>query len=437
MPRSPYRCLLVSIAALSLIFVASPAHAASRLLWSQVFESGSANDLALAPDGTALYLTGCNPAFCGGAVQTVAYSVGSGRQLWSASFQGTFGYGRAIVASPDGKRVFVTGSATIAYDAATGAQLWSAHYFGSHIGVSPDGTKVFVTNEISYPGQNNFQTNALDAATGSLRWQSLYGPVNGVTGTTGLAVSPDGSTVVVTGGSYGPDLYNDYVTLAYDATTGSQRWAAQYNNPNKGGDTPYGVAISPDSSRVFVTGCQGSIDSCVDGDYLTIAYDISAGNQLWLSTYNGPVNGIDTAYADAISPDGSLLFVTGTSNQTGGFDAVTIAYDTATGSQRWLAAYRAGSGREGTACCLAVSADGSRLIVAGADFSQNADIAYRAIAYNPTTGSMLWTSRFSGGGFYSAATGVAVTRNGQVALVGGTTIGPDDQYDFGTVAFRA
>ncbi len=222
MPTSRFLSPLVTfVAVAALTVVTNPAHAAGRQLWSQVYESGFANDLALAPDGTAVYVTGCNPS-CGGAIQTVAYSVGSGRQLWSASFhQGTFGYGLAIAASPDGTRVFVTGwmtyaktqYETIAFDAATGTLLWSARYGAGigggarHIGVSPDGSKVFVTGESSpNPRDTDFATVAYDAATGSQLWASLYGPTDSDTGTAALGVSPDGSTVFVTGGSKGADL---------------------------------------------------------------------------------------------------------------------------------------------------------------------------------------------------------------------------------------
>ncbi len=458
MPTSRSFALLVSlITAAVLTLVASPADAAGRQLWAQVFETGNASDMALAPDGSTVYVTGCGPDYCGGYVQTVAYSVGSGRQLWTAFFkQGRLGVGRGIAVSPDGTRVFVTGNVTyslsdpgdyqtIAYDAATGHQLWTARYnAGSSdtaccVRVSPDGTRVYVTGQsLTAATGFDYATVAYDATTGSQLWVVRYnGPIDGYDIPTDLGVSPDGATIFVTGGSPGPDLYNDYATVAYDASTGAQLWATRYNNPNKVGDSPYSLAVSPDGYHLFVTGCQGTIDDCVSGDYLTIAYDTGTGTQLWLATYNGPVDGLDSAGAVGVSPDGSLVFVTGSSDQLAGTEAVTIAYDAATGSQRWLAAYSPGSGRDSAACCLAVSADGSRVIVAGTSYSAFGPTNYATIAYDPVTGSQLWAARFSGGSFYNLPSAVVVTRNGEVAVVTGTTIGPDRKYDFGTVAYRA
>jgi hypothetical protein len=62
---------------------------------------------------------------------------------------------------------------------------------------------------------------------------------------------------------------------------------------------------------VFVTGY--THDSGTGYDYVTLAYDASTGSKLWSAQYNGPGNGSDAAYALAVSPDGSRLFVTGTS----------------------------------------------------------------------------------------------------------------------------
>ena len=59
---------------------------------------------------------------------------------------------------------------------------------------------------------------AYDSATGAERWTRLYlGPVAGFSEATGVAVSPDGSRVFVTGGATGPDSHPEinYTTLAY------------------------------------------------------------------------------------------------------------------------------------------------------------------------------------------------------------------------------
>src|SRR5262249_29457319 len=55
------------------------------------------------------------------------------------------------------------------------------------------------------------------------------------------------------------------------------------------------VAASPDGSRVFVTGSTSD-------DYATVAYDAATGQQLWDSRYDGPTSGRDFAASVAVSP---------------------------------------------------------------------------------------------------------------------------------------
>ena len=53
-------------------------------------------------------------------------------------------------------------------------------------------------------------------------------------GANAVAVSPNGSTVIVTGSSIGTNDSYDYATVAYNAATGAQRWAKRYDGPGSG-----------------------------------------------------------------------------------------------------------------------------------------------------------------------------------------------------------
>jgi outer membrane protein assembly factor BamB len=134
-------------------------------------------------------------------------------------------------------------------------------------------------------------------------------------------VSPDGSEVFVTGESEGSTGVPELVIVAYDASSGAKLWARRYRTGGSASGVDLGV--SADGSKVFVT---GTGDGATSGsDYATVAYDASSGAKLWARSYRRP--GEDYAGALAASPDGSAVFVTGSSQgSTSGRDYATVAY---------------------------------------------------------------------------------------------------------------
>jgi outer membrane protein assembly factor BamB len=110
------------------------------------------------------------------------------------------------------------------------------------------------------------------------------------------------------------------VSQAFGSSTapGDQLWAARYVGVSFSPDRPEAVAMSPDGSRVFVTGVTG-VES-TGWDYGTVAYDASNGSQLWTAEFDG--GSIDEARALAVSPDGSKVFVTGGTRALNGYTAM-------------------------------------------------------------------------------------------------------------------
>jgi hypothetical protein len=85
---------------------------------------------------------------------------------------------------------------------------------------------------------------------------------------TGLAVSPDGSTVYVTGTSIAN--YNtpaNYATVAYRATSGAQLWSAQYAVTGAQNNAA-GVVVS--GGNAVVTGTSGPYGG--QSVFATVAY---------------------------------------------------------------------------------------------------------------------------------------------------------------------
>ena len=146
----------------------------------------------------------------------------------------------------------VTGSAPVALGHVRTGEAWVARFngpvsgedIGNAVAVSPDGTTVFVTGQADgMTGGTDYATLAYDAATGSMLWTAMSdGRGHGTDVAVVLAVSPDGSRLFVTGRSTGPDRKANYATIAYDATTGSPSGpgstAGRMATRTKGGRSP-------------------------------------------------------------------------------------------------------------------------------------------------------------------------------------------------------
>ncbi len=123
------------------------------------------------------------------------------------------------------------------------------------------------------------------------------------------------------------------------AASGSQLWLRHFNGPGSNADTARAMAVSPDGSRVFITGNSGPANG--SPSYLTVAYNALTGRQLWAARYNDPRHGFDAANAVAVGPSGGTVFVTGLSRpaRDSASTYLTIAYNSSTGRQRWVARY--------------------------------------------------------------------------------------------------
>ena len=326
--------------------------------------------------------------------------------------------------------------------AGPGAQLWAKLYNGPgnsssqafSVTTSPDGSTVYVTGGSGDNGTADYTTVAYNAATGAQRWVSRY---NGGVTAFSVAVSPDGSTVFVTGYSAaGTQSGFDYATVAYNAATGAQRWAKLYSGLGNEGGQAFWLAVSPDGKTVFVTGASGVANNDAE-DYATVAYNAATGAQRWAKRYNGPINSGSTAYSVAVSPDGKTVFVTGdTRNAASGSDFATVAYDAATGAQLWVKLYNGGgfSGNNPPKL-VAVSPDGKTVFVTGDVAGPSYD--YATVAYNAATGAQLWAKRYDGPGHNDdVAESVAVSPTGGTVYVTGYSDGVNLQPDYATVAYN-
>jgi DNA-binding beta-propeller fold protein YncE len=460
----------------ALVQSAKTAHASATpgaQLWASRYDGPAHGDdeafsVAVSPDGGTVFVIG-NSTGTGTGLDyaTAAYNTTTGTQLWATRYNGPGNgddYGQSIAVSPAGDTVFVTGQstgtgtgfdyATVGYNAATGAQLWVKRYNGpgngydsaASVSVSPAGDKVFVTGQSQGATSPDYATVGYNAATGAKLWAKRYnGPAKSLDAATFVAVSPGGGTVFVTGFSTGIGTGLDYATVAYTAATGAQRWVKRYNGPGNSVDLASSVAVSPDGKTVVVTGRTTSIftgGSSKGLDYATIAYNAATGAQRWVKRYNGPGKDADYAFSVAVSPAGDKVFVTGFSTGTStGLDYATIAYNTATGAKLWAKRYNGPANSQDGGYSLAVSPDGGTVYVTGeSTVTTTPDPAsgqdYTTLAYSTATGAQLWASTYNGpGNGQDFAISVAVSPAGDKVFVTGESAGTSSGPDYATVAY--
>src|SRR5262249_26271216 len=156
--------------------------------------------------------------------------------------------------------------------------------------------------------------------------------------------------------------------VAAPAAPGSQRWVTRFGTRFL--DTAYAVRVSPDGSRVYVAGFTGGSQG--NDAIATVAYDEATGTQVWNALHPGGSGA--AANALTVSPDGAAVYVTGSSaSPANGTDNTTIAYDAATGSQRWLSDYNGPGNGDDSARAITTSADGTKVYVTGVSFNPASD----------------------------------------------------------------
>jgi hypothetical protein len=247
----------------------------------------------------------------------------------------------------------------------SGLPLWTVIRIGDRptdIALGPDNS-VYVTGFDQRQYMEDYVTVKYSTG-GAEQWASSYNySGNGPDMAIAIAVD-DAGNAYVTGTSATappPEGLNQYATVKYGNDSGAQMWVARYVGEN-GNNAPVAAALGDDA--VYVTGrSQGSAG---DDDYATIAYDKSDGSQVWATRFNGPAGKADDAVDLAVLPSGMIL-VTGTSvdaNDKGGF--MTLRY-TEAGVQDWASSYCGPP--DGDNFVVAVASDNHcNPIVLGSDF---------------------------------------------------------------------
>jgi hypothetical protein len=341
----------------------------------------------------------------------------SPHQRWKAIYDGGQGrqdQGHIVRTSPSGDRVYVAGVSVagsqklvlIAYSS-TGAKLWVTRYekwpaAPRDLVVSPDGKRVYVLARADNPstGIPDYLTLAY-SQSGQLLWDERYDdPQHQQDFPAAIALSPNGSSVYVTGDSYGgrttqcgPGFeydQQDVVTVAY-SKAGERRWVRRYDNPIHSHDNGFDIAVDPASGDVFVAA--GTAPDCA-AQTMVLAYHAD-GSPAWRHV-DPTVNAVrDIGWWIAVGATGKL-FVGGTQSPTDSTDRFRLAaYSRTTGERLWLRTHE--DHRYATTAPITFAiGPGDRLYVGGYTGSESGVGSLWKLAAFDRYGNIKWSRTFRG-----------------------------------------
>jgi len=253
----------------------------------------------------------------GAAVQIVGQF-----QLNNASFAQSFdvspqdGGPSGLAFKPDGSQLYIVGrgndnvyqySLSTAFDISTASfsrsfDVSPQEDIPSALAFKPDGSQLYVTGRRESDVFQYGLSTAFDISTASVS-QSL--DVAAQDGTPrGLAFKPDGSQLYLVG-EQNDNVYQYSLSTAFDVSTASFSRSFDVSSQDS---TPTGLAFKPDGSQLYITGTS-NVNVYQYG--LSTAFDISTASfsrSFSVSTQDTSPTGL------VFEPDGSQLYVVGNSN---------------------------------------------------------------------------------------------------------------------------
>jgi len=190
--------------------------------------------------------------------------------------------------------------------------------------MSPDGRTIFVTGDDA----NDYGTVAYDASTGQERWASTYDYPghDHYDFATSLAVKAPTAAWSSSRAAATAKRGYAYATIAYDAV--DRRHALGDSLPRVGNDGGYAraIAVSPNGPRGLRGPGQMNVGCCARPDVPSpSAYDTTTAKKLWVETITAAEGtGYDEAAAITVSPDSGPVSCVHRSDMS---SDTTIAYD--------------------------------------------------------------------------------------------------------------
>ncbi|MBK8551922.1 MAG: SBBP repeat-containing protein [Ignavibacteria bacterium] len=367
--------------------------------------------------------------------------------IMSYNGPGNFADVAVSVKVDDLKNVYVAGSsigsgtqadfATIKYNNA-GSQQWVARYNGTGNGVdivsemtTDNQGNVYVTGVTLTAAASNDYATVKYNSNGVQQWVALYNGLGGGIDNSKAIVTDNSGNVYVTGFSYGgPATSYDYATIKYNSS-GVQQWAVRYNGPGNNSDEAKSITIDA-NQNVYVTGQTMGIGTA--SDFTTVKYN-SSGVLQWEVRYNGPGNGIDIAHCVRVDVNENV-YVTGYSRGSGNYDYATLKYDQA-GNELWVSRYNGVVNANDIPTGMALDNSGNVYITGVTNNDGGGTLSnYATIKYD-SSGASQWTAIYNGpSNNNDSATSIILDDSGKVYVTGKST-GVSSSQDFATIQYSS
>jgi hypothetical protein len=127
---------------------------------------------------------------------------------------------------------------------------------------------------------------------------------------------------------------------------------------------------------------------------LTLAYDVSSGDLLWIQKYRGARPKGNYGQQAVAAPDGSAVYVTGSSSTPKSTAFTTLAYDARTGVERWVTLDPIGRHGSSSGEHIAILGDGSHLAAIGLSLGRSDTERARTIVYDASSGAISWRAGY-------------------------------------------
>ncbi|TET80557.1 hypothetical protein E3J38_05410, partial [candidate division TA06 bacterium] len=170
-----------------------------------------------------------------------------------------------------------------------------------------------------------------------------------------------------------------------------ERWVYSYNGPVDSIDDAYSIVMGTDGNLYAAGESHGTGTS---SDFIVVSLSLS-GTERWVYRYKGPANNRDFAYSIVMGTDGNL-YAAGYSKGNGTYDDLTVISLDTSGTERWVYRYDGPANHRDFAYSIVMGTDGN-LYAAGSSRGSGTGSDLTVISLD-TSGTERWVYRYNGPG---------------------------------------